>query len=137
VVITLSPTTIEVFGDASAIHIGSAVMQRAASPALPGSRLYVGDVSIVMVPGRNGWRAAATTTLSGKPTRGVCTLDNTASGATESCTFTLGEQTLRATDTFDASVGRWQREYTDGVRVMFGVPSRDDLVPIPIPLGHS
>jgi hypothetical protein len=137
VVITLSPTTIEVFGDASAIHVGSSVTRRAASPVPPGSRLYVGDVSIVMVPGRNGWRAAATTTLNGKPARGVCTLENTALGATESCTFTLGEQTLRATDTFDASVGRWQREYADGVRVTFGVPSRDRLVPIPIPLGRS
>jgi hypothetical protein len=136
-VITLSPTTIEAFGDASTIHIGSSVMQRGVSPTVPGSRLYVGDVAIVMVPAGSGWRAAATTTLNGQPARGVCTMEEAALGATESCTFTLGEQTLRATDTFDASVGRWHREYADGVKVMFSVPSRDHLVPIPIPLGRS
>jgi hypothetical protein len=137
VVITLSPTTIAAFGDASTIHIGSSLMQRGASPAVPGSRLYVGDVSIVMVPDRSGWRAAATTTLNGQPARGVCNLEDTVQTATETCTFTLGGQTLRATDVFDASAGQWHREYSDGVKVMFSVPSRASLVPIPIPFGHS
>jgi len=136
-VVALSPVAVEVFGDASTIHIGSSVLQRAEASAVLGSRLYVGDASILVVPDQHGWRAAGATTLDGKAALGVCRLEETAQGATESCTFTLGEQTLKATDVFDASNGRWRREYADGVTVMFRVPSHDALVPIPLPLGHS
>jgi hypothetical protein len=137
VVVGTSPMTIEVYGDASAIHIGSSVLQRAGTPAVLGSRLYVGDASIVMVPDQHGWRAAGVTTVDGKAARGTCRFEETANGAAESCVFTLGVQTLKATDAFDASNGRWRREYVDGVTVIFRVPSQYGPVPIPIPLGHS
>ena len=136
--ITVSAPAVEVYGDDSAVHIGSNVLTRTGGADQPGARLYVGSAAMEIIPvAAKTWSAAAVTTLDGVAVSGHCVFHSDGgSRADELCTFVIAGRTVSASDQYAASDRRWTRTYGDGGHVQIGVPEGGGVVPIPIPLGR-
>jgi hypothetical protein len=127
-----------IYADGVAVHFADSTLVRVAVPALPGARMYTGDVTLVILAQSDGTtRASAATSLSGQPASGTCRLSKVGGPPVEKCTFMWGARTLTATDRYDVRRHTWQRRFGDGAETRFSVPAGMTLIPIPLPLGHS
>lgn len=136
VFLSIAPRPMAVFGDASSLHIGGATLQREASSPVSGYVAYSGAAAVLVAGEGAVTRTAGAATLGGLTATGWCAPTGSASADTDRCVYRWGGTRLTSVDTFDKHARAWRRTYSDGVTVLFAVPSGGRPVPIPLPLGR-
>ncbi|HUZ71021.1 MAG TPA: hypothetical protein VMU65_15035 [Candidatus Saccharimonadales bacterium] len=135
--LALIPPSFTIAMDATGVHVDGAVLRAATPQSVLGMRVFRGPASLAITASRGGAsRAGAVMTWGGVVTTGRCVLVVIATGASDTCRFTMGSARLSARDTFDARAHIWHRVYGDGADVTIAVPAGSPLIPIPFPLGH-
>lgn len=135
VVLLCLPSPTEAYLDGNAVHIGAMTLTEVGPGAVPGSTVYSGEASYVLLERLPGSpQASASWTAHGVVMSAHCSIHVDHARVVDECSFAA--QGVTSIDVLQLAGSKWQRTYSDGVRVSIDVPNKGAAVPVPFPLGR-